>query len=84
MSHKEIRVTVRCKSHPEKHAKILRVDPQLGLEFAQLMAGLLDGTSPMYIYKPGPDSPIGKCATCGGQLETTVEEVEVRGAEPKR
>ena len=80
---KEIRITVRCAKQPDKHAKILRVSEELGLKWAETLAGLLDGSSPMYIYKPGPDSPIGKCATCGGQLSADVEEVEAKDAEHK-
>lgn len=42
-----------------------------GMEEAQisLLAGLLDGTSPAYVYPPGPDSPIGKCGICHSQLK---------------
>lgn len=75
----EIRITIRCATHPDEHAKILRVSPELGRDYAETFAGLLCGTSPMYIHKPGPNSPIGKCATCGGQLTYTIEE---RGDEP--
>jgi hypothetical protein len=72
----EIRLTLRCAREPEKHAKVLRISAELGKEYAETFAGLLDGSSPFYIYKPGPNSPIGKCATCGGQLSSTIEEVE--------
>lgn len=72
----QLRITIRCQDHPEKHAKVLRIDPVLGIAWAIQLAGLLDGSSAMYIHKPGPDSPIGKCATCGGHLKCEVEEFE--------
>lgn len=45
-------------------------------EWVETQAGLLDGTSPLYVIKPGPDSPgtIGRCETCGGGFTCTVEE----------
>lgn len=80
--HKEIRIILRCQNQPDKHAKILIIDECLGIEYAETLAELMDGTSRFYIYKPGPDSPIGKCATCGGQVKSEVIEVE-KDAESK-
>jgi hypothetical protein len=62
---------VRC-AKDENHAKVLRIDPALGLGYAETLAGLLDGSSPLYIYPPGEGSPIGKCAVCGAKLNCTV------------
>ena len=70
-----IRLTVTCTKDPD-HSKLLKIDASLGMEYAETFAGLLCGTSPLYVHKPGPKSPIGKCATCGGQLEYEIEEVE--------
>lgn len=75
-----IQITMRCAAHPDKHAKVLRMHEELGMQNAKILAALLDGTSPMYIRKPGALSPIGKCATCGGQLTSEVEEVEMKDA----
>lgn len=75
----EIRLIIRCKKEPDKHAKILQMQG-LPREVVEDFAGLLCGTSPYYIHNPGPDSPIGKCVTCGGQLTYEIEE---RDAEPK-
>ena len=48
----------------------------LGREYAELQAGLLDGTSPMYIHSPiGTDSVIGKCGICRAQIHCVVTEV---------
>jgi hypothetical protein len=76
---KQIRIIVRCANDPGKHAKVIRVAEQFGMEWAEVFAELLDGTSPMYIYAPGELSPIGKCATCGGKLSSEVKEVDVDG-----
>ena len=45
---------------------------------AKTLAELLDGSSSLYIHKPGELSPIGKCATCGAPLTAEVEEIEKR------
>jgi len=45
-------------------------------EDAELFAGLLDGTSTMYVYPPGPESVLGKCGTCGAKIRCVVEESE--------
>lgn len=71
-------IVVRCKRQPDTHAKIIRLrkagGEPFGLEEVEIFARLLDGTSPFFCHRPGPDSTIGKCATCGGELESTVEE----------
>lgn len=72
MSH--FRLIVRCDQQPDHHAKILRVDSIMGRPFVDLIAGVFDGRSPMYIYQPGPQSTIGKCATCGSTLTSEIEE----------
>lgn len=72
----EIRLTIRCVKDVD-HAKVLRM-VGCSLEMADSLGGLMCGTSPFYIYKPGPLSPIGKCGLCGGQLEYSVEEVAPR------
>ena len=77
---KEFRITVRCATFPDAHAKILRIDHRLGREHVETLAGLLDGNSPHYIHPPGPGSPIGKCAICQGKLTATVEETEATDA----
>lgn len=70
----EIRITVRCTRN-ENHAKVLRLNAQvIGFDAATFIAAILDGSSPAYITAPGPNSPVGKCSTCGGELETTIEE----------
>jgi hypothetical protein len=72
---KEIRITVRCVREPQKHAKILRCKARLGKRKAEELAELLDGTSLMYIHRPGENSPMGKCATCGAAVEAMVSEI---------
>lgn len=77
---KQIRLTIKCTRDPD-HQKLLKIDASLGMEYAETFAGLLCGTSPHYVHKPGPKSSIGKCATCGGQLEYEIEEVEAKDAD---
>lgn len=70
----EIRITVRCARNQD-HAKVLRLNAKVtSFDTAAVIASILDGTSAAYITAPGANSPIGKCATCGGELETTVEQ----------
>lgn len=78
-----LRLIIRCVTHPDSHAKKLEMKG-LSREFVEEFAGLLCGTSPRYVYKPGPDSPIGKCATCGGSLTWEFEEMEQPDAEPQK
>ena len=73
-----IQITIRCVAH-KQHAKILRLHESVGAVNADIIAQILDGTSPFYFHKPGALSPIGKCATCGSQL--TSEVVGVNDAE---
>jgi hypothetical protein len=77
----KIRIVVRCEKDPD-HAKVLEMRGR-GLEYARDLAGLLDGTSDMYIYKPGPDSPIGKCGLCGAKVYASVQTWEVPDAQPE-
>lgn len=78
---REIRIAVRCSREPLRHAKILRIDAKLGKKWAETLAQLLDGTSPLYIHKPGPLSPIGKCGVCCASVEAEVMETELSDAE---
>lgn len=72
MSH--YRLIVRCTEHPGIHAKVFRFKEHFGREYVETLAKLLDGTSPHYIYDPGPDATVGKCATCGASITTEIEE----------
>jgi hypothetical protein len=79
---REIRITLRCVSHPTQHAKVVRVKARLGKRRAQELADLLDGTSLAYVHPPGPNSPIGRCCICGDEIEAQVSEI-VNGEELK-
>lgn len=57
------------------HSQAIQVDGSLGREFAEEQAGILDGTSEMYLVPPGPDSIIGKCGICGRKIHCTVEDL---------
>ena len=69
----EIRILVRCVDN-EAHAKTVRFDAALGMEYAETLAGLLDGSSRFYIFPPSKLSPIGRCAICHGELTCIIEE----------
>jgi hypothetical protein len=77
---KQFQITCRCEKS-ENHAKVLRFAREFDREYVEVLAKLIDGSSPHYIYHPGANSPMGKCATCGGKLTAIVEEVE--DAKPK-
>jgi hypothetical protein len=47
----------------------------MSIEQLQQWAGLMDGTSPMYVYPPDKKSVIGKCGVCGKPFKATVTEV---------
>jgi hypothetical protein len=79
MMSRMIQITVRCQDHPQKHAKILRLNPGAGMGTAETLAALLDGTSSLYFFPPGEQSPIGRCCVCGGKVKSEVGEVEING-----
>jgi hypothetical protein len=72
---KAYEITVRC-SNDQNHAKKLRIKNE-AKDWVDNLAALLDGSSRFYVLKPGPQSPIGKCATCGGPVFCLVDEVEI-------
>ena len=80
---RQIRLIIKCVRDHD-HQKLLKFSAELGMDYVETFAGLLCGTSPHYVHKPGPNSPIGKCATCGGQIEYTIEEVEAKNAKDDR
>jgi hypothetical protein len=69
----KIKITAVCESSPS-HIQKLTIDEKLGKAYAKQLAGLLDGTSPMYLYPPGPESVIGKCGICKAQIKCNVTE----------
>ena len=65
-------ITAKCS---KGHTQILKYDAGLDRDFVEMQAGLLDGTSPMYIHSPiGTGSVIGKCGICGSQISCSVIE----------
>jgi len=65
-------ITSTCE---QGHRQVL-VTPDMGEAEAQQLAGLLDGTSPLYRYPPRthplPGSTIGRCGICGAWLTCTL------------
>jgi hypothetical protein len=70
-----MRLKIQCVKNVD-HAKILRFGSLISFEEVDRLGGLMCGTSPLYIHRPGAGSLIGKCALCGGQLEYEVQEIE--------
>lgn len=60
----------------EGHTQELMIDGSMGVEWAQSLAGLMDGTSSFYIRSPRGDDAtlIGKCGICGAQFNCKVEQ----------
>lgn len=69
----KIKIKAVCQSNPS-HIQELIIDPLLGRSYAEGLAGLLDGSSKMYLFPPGPGSVIGKCGICKAQIKCTVTE----------
>jgi hypothetical protein len=66
-------ITARCTGKPEH---VQQMTMNCTREYAELFAGLLDGSSTMYVHPPGPESVIGKCGICRAQIRCVVEEGE--------
>jgi hypothetical protein len=66
-----ITVTAECR---QGHTQALQLDADLGMDYAVMLGGLMDGTSRFYIYPPGPSSTIGKCSICQSPITVTVAE----------
>lgn len=64
-------IEIECE---KGHKQVLQVVGELGSEWAENYAGLLDGTSPWYRFPPGDDSVIGKCGICGSKIHCEVTE----------
>jgi hypothetical protein len=57
-----------CESGHSQEITIGNVDRT----WAEAWAGLMDGSSPLYLRKPGPESAIGKCGICHARIRCTV------------
>ena len=66
-------ITARCTGKPEHVQQITMACTR---EYAELFAGLLDGSSTLYVHPPGPQSVTGKCGICRAQILCVVEESE--------
>lgn len=65
------KVTAKCENGHEQSITLQGMTK----EWAESYAGLLDGTSPFYIYPPNEKSVIGKCGICGKTFKCKIEEV---------
>jgi hypothetical protein len=70
------KVTCKCE---QGHESSFTTDG-MSLEYVKVMAGLLDGSSDHYVYKPREHpvsgGTIGKCEICGTWFSATVEELK--------
>jgi hypothetical protein len=55
------------------HEQIITTE-DMRKEYVVQLAGLMDGSSALYVNKPGPESSIGKCGKCGAQIKCDVVE----------
>lgn len=62
----------KCEGECKKEQTITYED--FTREYVERVAGLMDGTSPLYVFKPNGDSTLGKCETCGGKFTCTVHD----------
>ena len=62
-----VNVTFRCDNGHEQEIKYHNIP----LEQVKLFVGILDGTSPAYLFPPGNESSIGKCSICGVKFTAT-------------
>jgi hypothetical protein len=53
----EIKVRAECSAGHIQEFTFIGMDR----DFVEGLCGLMDGSSPMYKYPPGPESMIGKC-----------------------
>lgn len=67
------KLEVKCEGG---HTQSILVAGVSSREWAEIMCGLMDGTSDLYRSKPSdnPNSSIGKCASCGKQTKAEVTE----------
>ncbi len=67
------------------HSMALRMEGGFGREAAEGLAGLIDGSSAMYLQRIGADSVVGKCGICGAGFRCeVVEELRAEGEAPAR
>jgi hypothetical protein len=78
----EFIVEVVCESDPSHRAQV-RVEG-VSREYAEQLAGIMDGTSEFYLYtprdNPTPGSHLAHCQICGGWFRATVKE-EIDGSQ---
>lgn len=66
----KFKIVAECK---KGHSQILHVEG-MDRKSVELQAGLIDGTSPFYLYPPDETSVIGKCGFCGRKFICSVYE----------
>ncbi len=68
------KVTAKCENGHEQFVTYY----DMTREQVEVIIGLVDGTSPLYIYPPGENSVIGKCAypNCGKPFKCSIQEIQ--------
>ena len=64
-------IEIECQNPDCGKKQTIEVSPP-DHEYEKHLAGMLDGSSPMYSIPPGEDSEIGKCESCGGRFKAKV------------
>jgi hypothetical protein len=65
-------LTMRCANGHEQKLEYRN----MSRAFVENQGQLMDGSSPFYQFRPGPESSIGKCAICHAQVTSTVGELK--------
>jgi hypothetical protein len=63
-----MKVQAVCESGHRQSFTIENMSP----EWVEMWAGLMDGTSPLYVHPPDEKSVIGKCGICGKPFKASV------------
>ena len=65
-------ISFECANGHKGDLKFVGVDRR----WAEIFAGLTDGSSVLYQHPPGPDCPFCKCGICGATLTSSVRRGE--------
>lgn len=65
-------ITVRGTCQKCGGTQDIRFGKGFSRAYVEMWMGLVDGSSPLYLKPPGPESQIGQCGICGGRFRTEI------------